>query len=57
MTITRHIQSWVTLHPSNPEPGGSGDAELIHQEQTMSENSCISIYGMSDDEVRHKHSF
>ncbi|XP_056398343.1 membrane frizzled-related protein isoform X2 [Hyla sarda] len=53
MTITRHIQSWVTLHPSNPEPGGSGDAELIHDEQIMSENSCISIYGMSDDEVKY----
>ncbi|CAN2387905.1 eye photoreceptor cell development [Pristimantis euphronides] len=53
MTITRHIQSWVTLHPSNPEPGGSGNAELIQQEQAMSENSCISIYGMSDDEVKY----
>ncbi|XP_069802772.1 membrane frizzled-related protein [Dendropsophus ebraccatus] len=53
MTITKHIQSWVTLYPSNPEPGGSGDAELIHQEQTMSETSCISIYGMSDDEVKY----
>ncbi|XP_077106620.1 membrane frizzled-related protein isoform X2 [Ranitomeya variabilis] len=53
MTITRHIQSWVTLHPSNPEPGGSGDAELIQQEQAMSENSCISIYGISDEEAKY----
>ncbi|XP_073422542.1 membrane frizzled-related protein isoform X3 [Dendrobates tinctorius] len=53
MTITRHIQSWVTLHPSNPEPGGSGDAELIQQEQAMSESSCISIYGISDEETKY----
>ncbi|XP_075183685.1 membrane frizzled-related protein [Anomaloglossus baeobatrachus] len=53
MTITRHIQSWVTLHPSNPEPGGSGAAELIHQEQRMSDTSCISIYGISEDEVKY----
>ncbi|KAG8569528.1 hypothetical protein GDO81_014448 [Engystomops pustulosus] len=53
MTITRHIQSWVTLHPSNPEPGGSGEAELIRQEQAMSEHSCISLYGMSEDEVKY----
>ncbi|XP_075695026.1 membrane frizzled-related protein [Rhinoderma darwinii] len=53
MTITRHIQTWVNLHPSNPEPVESGDAELIHQEHAMSENSCISIYGMSEDEVKY----
>ncbi|KAM3922254.1 membrane frizzled-related protein isoform 1-T2 [Leptodactylus fuscus] len=53
MTITRHIQSWVTLHPSHPEHGGSGDTELIHQEQAMGENSCISIHGTSDDEVKY----
>ncbi|KAG9482567.1 membrane frizzled-related protein isoform X2 [Eleutherodactylus coqui] len=53
MTIARHIQSWVTLHPSNPEAGGSGDAELIQQEQPMSDNGRISIYGMPDDEVKY----
>ncbi|XP_075045670.1 membrane frizzled-related protein [Mixophyes fleayi] len=52
MTITRHIQSWVSLHPLNPEPGGSADAVLIQQEQAMSENNCVSLCGRPDDEVK-----
>ncbi|XP_077312933.1 membrane frizzled-related protein isoform X2 [Lithobates pipiens] len=51
MTITQHIKSCVSMHHLNPKPGGPGGTILIQQEQSLSENTCVSQHVRSEDEV------